>query len=144
MEAYNLEGASVLDVGCGTGILAIAAEKLGAASCLGFDIDPDCRENMDRHLAMNRTQNVKLEIGTLADIKAEANYDLVLANITINILEQTWPHLKAYMKPGAVLISSGILLEQQRQALALLKANGFTVRSISQLGEWCAIEAVLS
>lgn len=142
MEKHNLQDARVLDVGCGTGILAIAAEKLGAATCFGFDIDPDCRENMDRHLAMNQTQNVQLEIGTLEDFDFN-NCDVVLANITINVLSLVWPVVHQRMKPGALIISSGILLEQKQQALDLLAQHGYQVLYVSDLGEWCAIEAKL-
>lgn len=142
LEALDLNGKHVLDAGCGTGILAIAAEKLGAAACFGFDIDPDCHENMERHLAMNQTQHVTLKIGVLEDFDIQ-DLDVVLANITLNVLREFWPAVKRRMKPGAAIISSGILLEQQQEALVLLQAHGYQVDRVTQQGEWCAIVAKL-
>lgn len=143
LESYDLTGQRVLDAGCGTGILAIAAEKLGAASVYGFDIDPDCKENMERHLSMNKTRNVQLEIGIVEDAPQE-QYDLILANITVNVLKEVWPHLKSRLTESGTLISSGILQEQKEEALAALHSLGFKERVIKEQGEWIMIEAVNS
>ena len=142
LQEMNLAGKRVLDAGCGTGILAIAAERLGAGFVFGFDADPVCRENMEHHLAMNRTQKTRLAIGTLNDFEHEP-YDLILANITLNVLRELWPRFRTLLKPGGVLLSSGLLSEQMAEAVSLLEAEGFAVGERRVKGEWCLLEALL-
>ncbi|CAM2005930.1 50S ribosomal protein L11 methyltransferase [Acanthopleuribacter pedis] len=142
METLDLAGKRVLDIGCGTGILSIAAEKLGAAEVFGFDIDPDCRENMQHHLRINNSSKVTLEIGTLNDVNLpHPNYDLVLANITLNVLQTVWPQIPGLLAEGGHLISSGILIEQKDTAEALLHEQGFTMYRHTGLGEWLLLAA---
>lgn len=140
LQSMDLSGAHMLDAGCGTGILAIAAERLGAASVFGFDIDPDCRENMQHHLEINHTQRTRLDIGALTDFTHNP-YDVILANITINVLKILWPDLVGLMKPGAVLLSSGILKEQEAEARTHLQALGLKLGQTWRNGEWVLIEA---
>jgi len=141
LSTLDLSGQRVLDVGCGTGILAIAAERLGAAMVLGLDNDPDCRDNMLEHLELNHSQRVRLTVGTLDDA-GEGDFDLVLANITLNVLQPTWPRLPALMKPGARLITTGLLLEQENFAVQCLEQCGFRLRGRRQQGEWLLLEAI--
>lgn len=142
LETMGLAGKKVLDAGCGTGILSIVAERLGAASVFGFDIDPDCKENMELHLEMNETSRTKLAIGTVDDFEP-GKYDLILANIIIAVLKQIWPTLKEQLAPGALLLSSGILREQEEDAVQTLTGLGFQVGEIQRRGDWITIEARL-
>ncbi len=143
MSRLSFQGARVLDAGCGSGILAIAAERLGAAEVFGYDIDPDCAENMRRHLVINRTERVRLEIGRLDDFQL-APFDIILANITINVLAALWPRAAALLKPNGVMIASGVLAEQRDEALALLSQAGFALRRVDAEGEWLALVAGLA
>jgi ribosomal protein L11 methyltransferase len=143
LEEIGLSGKRVLDVGCGTGILSIAAERLGAIEVFGFDNDPDCLENMDRHLRINNTKRTKLSIGTLDDFHLQP-FDIILANITINVLREVWPGLKTLLKPNGILLNSGILVEQRVEAEQALAEHGFQVGRVRQKGEWLMIEAQLS
>ena len=140
LEQLDLSQRRVLDIGCGTGILAIVAERLGAASVYGFDNDPDAAENMQRHLRINETRVTTLEIATIDQLEP-ASYDLILANITLNVLIEVWPRVPAFLAQGGVLISSGLLAEQQETAQHHLKKSGFTIDSITGEGEWIMIEA---
>lgn len=140
LEDMDLSGKRVLDVGCGTGILAIVAERLGAAEVFGFDVDPDCRENMDRHLAINQSKRVSLKIGVLEDFELEP-FDLIVANITINVLREVWPGLKKLLRPDGILLNSGILDIQKDEALTHLQEAGFQTGAVSARGEWLLIEA---
>lgn len=141
LSPMDLSGRKVLDVGCGTGILGIAAERLGAAEVFGFDADPDCEENMERHLRINHCERTRLAIGVLDDFTPRV-YDLILANITLNVLGEVWPKLSGQLAESGILLSSGILGEQREQALALQKEAGFRVVEIREKGDWLMMRAV--
>ena len=145
METIPFDRTRVLDIGCGTGILSIAAEKLGAAEVFGFDADPDCAENMAHHLRINESRHIELSIGTLDDFSlASGSYDVILANITLNVLREVWPLCKGLLKPKGHLISSGILLEQKEEAEAQLLDLGFDIYRHTGLGEWVMLAARIS
>ena len=123
----NLRGKRVLDCGCGTGILGISALKLGAASCVGYDIDEWSADNT-RHNAVinqvdNRLQPLCGDSSVLSGYGAE--FDLVMANINRNILLADMPRFVSVMAPHSTLILSGFyetdcaLLESKAQQLGL-------------------------
>ena len=123
----NLRGNRVLDCGCGTGILGICALKLGAASCVGYDIDEWSADNT-RHNAVinqvdNRLQPLCGDSSVLSGYGAE--FDLVMANINRNILLADMPRFVSVMAPHSTLILSGFyetdcaLLESKAQQLGL-------------------------
>ncbi len=123
----NLRGKRVLDCGCGTGILGICALKLGAASCVGYDIDEWSTDNT-RHNAVinqvdNRLQPLCGDSSVLSGYTAE--FDLVMANINRNILLADMPRFVSVMAPHSTLILSGFyetdcaLLESKAQQLGL-------------------------
>jgi ribosomal protein L11 methyltransferase len=105
----NLEGKRILDCGCGTGILGICALKLGAASCVGYDIDEWSTDNTRHNAVINRVDD-RLEAlcgdATLLSTFA-AEFDVVLANINRNILLQDMERFVSVMASDATLILSG-------------------------------------
>ena len=105
----SLEGKRVLDCGCGTGILGICALKLGAASCVGYDIDEWSADNTRHNAVINRVDD-RLDVlcgdATVLDGYA-SEFDVVLANINRNILLQDMERFVSVMAPGATLILSG-------------------------------------
>ena len=108
LDAHIKGGESVLDYGCGSGILAIAALKLGAACALGVDIDPQAiQASRD-----NATQNSVQAQFCLPNATPSAQYDIVLANILANPLRVLGELLQAYVHVGGVIVLSGILAEQ--------------------------------
>jgi len=123
----DLQGKRVLDCGCGTGILGICALKLGADSCVGYDIDEWSADNTRHNAVINhvddRLTSLCGDSSVLSDYVAE--FDVVLANINRNILLADMPHFVRVMKPGATLILSGFydtdcaLLESKAQQLGL-------------------------
>ena len=123
----DLKGKRVLDCGCGTGILGICALKLGADSCVGYDIDEWSADNTRHNAVINhvdeRLTSLCGDSSMLSDYVAE--FDVVLANINRNILLADMPHFVRVMKPGATLILSGFyeadcsLLESKAQQLGL-------------------------
>ena len=144
MEKYVNVGDSVLDVGTGSGILAIAAAKLGASNVLGIDIDEDAvrvaNENMNKNLASGTVPSVKAVVGDLTegiDYKA----DVVVANLLADLVMKLTSSVAEHMNEVAVYITSGILLDKQEQVTACLTENNFEIIDIIEDGEWCAIAA---
>lgn len=139
LGVQDLNGKRVLDIGCGTGILAIGAEKRGAERVLGIEIDPDCRENMQHHLRINACRRVELNIQTLDQVNEK--FDVILANITLNVLLELWPLAKARLRPGGVLYSTGILAEQSADAMTALKQIGAHSEIVQRRNEWVLIRS---
>ena len=149
MEKYVNVGDRVLDVGTGSGILAIAAAKLGASDVLGIDIDEDAvrvaNENIQNNLASGtvpgvKGSNVNAVVGDLTegiDYKA----DVVVANLLADLVMKLTGSVASHMKDGVVYITSGILIDKQPQVIACLEENGFRIIEILEDGEWCAVAA---
>lgn len=100
------ENKKVLDVGTGTGILAVLAEKLGASYVSAFDIDEWSVENTTENIGLNNTNKIEVRLGTIED-EPKDKYDIVLANINRNILLQQIPIYATFMAEGASLVISG-------------------------------------
>ena len=141
MEKYLAPGMSVLDVGCGSGILAIAADLLGAGDVLGIEIDPVAVDVARENLELNGCgENVRVIEGDLTkgvDYKAE----LVVANLMADLVEMLSPDVRRHMKPGAKYISSGIIDEKLEEVAEAVKACGFEIEEIKEDGMWRAIIA---
>lgn len=123
----EVKGARVLDLGSGTGILAIAALKLGAASAVCIDIDPKAVETSRRNFELNgladRAENIT---GVISSIPS-ADFDLILANIYGDLLLDLGQDLAARARPGGVLLLSGILWEYNYDVRSLFEKLGCTV-----------------
>ena len=123
----DLKGKRILDCGCGTGILGICALKLGADSCVGYDIDEWSADNTRHNAVINHVDDHLTSLCGDSSILDTVNgkFDLVLANINRNILLADMPHFVRVMKPGATLILSGFyeadctLLSSKAQQLGL-------------------------
>lgn len=138
----------VLDVGAGTGILALAAHHLGAERILAFDLDPDCGPAMaelveDNRATLRHATPFEAFIGLLSDprVAEKAPYQTLLANILLDTIQELLPGLAGLAAPGARLVASGILAERQDEALLSLAAGGFAPRKVRREGEWLAILA---
>ena len=129
VEEYTKPGCAVLDVGCGSGILAIAAAKLGAGKCFACDIDPVAVRVAKENAALNHTDNVKCEVSDLLKQaeKTPGGYDLVVANIVADIIIRLAPDVGDYLAPGGTFVVSGIIAERAEEVLAVLRANGYAV-----------------
>jgi ribosomal protein L11 methyltransferase len=100
-------GKKVMDAGCGTAILSIMAEKLGASSVEAFDIDEWSVINGNENLEMNGCKNISIRQGKISDLTFETDMDLILANINKNILMQEMHQYAAYLRPSGLLLLSG-------------------------------------
>ena len=101
-------GGALLDVGCGSGILSIAAAKLGAASVLGLDVDPDAVTAASRNAADNGVDRLVTAVeGTLESRPGDGPFDLVLANISAKVIIASADHIAGAAKPGGAIVCSG-------------------------------------
>ncbi len=130
------EGASVLDVGTGTGVLAFAAKKLGAGRCVGVDNDATSVELAKECAQENGIEGVELSARTLQEI--EGQFDLVLANILANTLVELAPLIAPKVKQRLVL--AGVLVPQAEEVTAAFVAQGLKHAGNEIIGEWIRIE----
>jgi ribosomal protein L11 methyltransferase len=136
-----LPGARVLDVGCGSGILAIAALKLGAVSALGLDTDPIAIEATSANARRNRLgRRLLARRGSLPS--GEPGFDVVLANLIAGVLVPLAPALRDELRPGGSLLASGIFVDREREVGEAFRAAGLELTGRSAEGDWVAIEAV--
>lgn len=132
-------GERVLDIGTGSGILAIAALKLGAAAAEGVDIDPMCVRTAGENAARNGVQDrLTVLVGDLSD-KASGVYDLITANIVAAAILSLAPHVPALLAPGAVFIASGIIDTRKEEVLAGLRAAGLEPFDVREKRGWVCI-----
>lgn len=140
MLQLSLRGKRVLDCGCGTGILGIAALKLGAEAVVGFDIDEWSVENTQHNAAINEVDNIEVFHGDAHVLSHVSGvFDVVLANINRNILLNDMPTYLEIMNAGSVLIISGFyeedvkLLDEKAKTLGLVKTSQKTDNN------WCCL-----
>ncbi len=138
VEKYTKEGCTVLDVGCGSGILAICASKLGAEKCFACDIDPQAVKVAVENTELNHTPNVKCAVSDLLKQveKTDGGYDVVVANIVADIIIRLSPDVGTYMAQDGVFIVSGIIEERADEVIAALNANGFRIVDESYENGW--------
>jgi ribosomal protein L11 methyltransferase len=136
----DLVGRRVLDVGCGSGILAIAAVRLGAAGAVGLDTDPIAIEATLANARRNRlTHRVTARVGTLPS--GDPPVDLVLANLVAGLLIPFAPALLTELHAGGTLLASGIFVDREAEVRAAFTAAGLVVDGRSVEGDWVALEA---
>ena len=141
MDEAGCEGKKVLDIGTGSGILAIAADLLGASDILGVDIDPSAVEVAIENAEANECgDNVRFIEGDLTkgiDFRA----DIVVANLMAEMVVMLISSVREHMLPEGVFISSGILVEKKDMVIKALDKAGFETVKVMKKGEWCAILA---
>ena len=129
-------GERVLDIGTGSGILAIAALKLGAASAEGVDIDPVAVRTAGENAALNGTADkLTVLVGDLSD-KASGTYDIITANIVANAILSLAPAVPGLMAEDAVFIASGIIDSRKDEVIAALEAAGLAVLEVKEKRGW--------
>ena len=140
LEKYVKEESTVFDVGCGSGILAIAAAKLGAKLAVGVDLDPV--ESSIENVGYNNLNNIEILHGNLVEV-IDGKADIVVANILAEIICILTDDVKRVMKDGGVFITSGIIHDRVDMVCEKLEATGFEVIEMNRDGEWNCIVAKL-
>jgi ribosomal protein L11 methyltransferase len=138
---------TLADIGCGTGVLALAGLRLGAQSAISFDFDPIAVEVAERNIARNGgADNLSLfqaDVFEWAPAPGE-EADIVLANLFSTVLQKAFPRLIAAMKPDGVLIISGILNTQAQETLDAAQAAGLKVQKVVSRGKWTTAKLTLA
>jgi ribosomal protein L11 methyltransferase len=136
LQHVDVRGGSVLDVGTGSGVLAIAMSRLGAAPVLGVDDDPDALHAAEENLLLNRAADVTLRVG---DVRAmePGTFNLVTANLTGALLVETAAQLRDLTAPGGRLIVSGFMHEEEEAVVAAF--SDFTVSTRSEEDGWVCV-----
>jgi ribosomal protein L11 methyltransferase len=137
LQRLDVFGRTLLDIGCGSGVLAIAGARLGATSALGIDIDPDALESAAENVALNNAgDSVHLEARDFREISSPAA--IVLANLTGGLLEKHAAPLARLVEPGGYLVVSGFMDTEGGVIPALRQF--LTLQSADREEEWqCAV-----
>ncbi|MGD8834244.1 MAG: 50S ribosomal protein L11 methyltransferase [Desulfobacteraceae bacterium] len=140
LEKYLQSGEAVLDVGTGSGILLVAAAKLGASKMAGVDLDPMAVDIARRNLTHNKVAPaaVKLECGDLVN-RVTGSYDVVVANILAEVIIDLLADVVKVVKPGGLFICSGIIETSQTAVLEKMASCGFDLLEQQHDGEWVAM-----
>ncbi|MCG3723593.1 50S ribosomal protein L11 methyltransferase [Vibrio cincinnatiensis] len=137
LDSLNLSGKTVIDFGCGSGILAIAAIKLGAAKVIGIDIDPQALLASKDNAARNGVAD-KIEVYLPQNQPDNLVADVVVANILAGPLRELSPVIKSLIKPGGQLAMSGVL-NTQAEDVANYYRDELSIDPIAEQEEWCRI-----
>ena len=149
LKKYVTEGAQILDVGCGSGILGMLALKFGAGYSVGTDLDPCAIDATHENMEVNGIKKDQYEvmIGNIIDDKAVQDaagyekYDIVAANILADVLIPLTPVIVRQMKKGGIYITSGIIDDKETAVAEAVRAAGLEVLEIYHQGEWVSVTA---
>ena len=149
IKKYVTPETNILDVGCGSGILAILALMYGAKHAKGTDLDPCALDATLENMEANgiNPKDFEVIIGNIISEKEVQDwagyecYDIVVANILHNVLEVLTPVVTAQMKPGAIYITSGIIAEKEDFVVDVVKKAGLELVEVTRQGEWVSVTA---
>ena len=139
IDQYLREGSEVVDIGCGTGVLAIASVLLGAKKATAIDLDKNAvdiaKENAQRNHVEDRVEVIH---GNLLD-RVRGKFDLAVANIIADVIIHLSDSIDRFLKPDGLFIASGIIRERVSDVVEALKAAGLEVVNIKTKGEWAVV-----
>lgn len=141
LEKYIKDGTTVLDIGCGSGILSLAALLLGAAQVTGVDIDALAVKTAQENGEANGFSEPEYKIlqGNLTD-KVEGKFDVVVANIVADVIIMFCKDVASFMKEDAVFITSGIIDTREQDVIDAFKKYGFEIKARHTEGGWVCFE----
>ena len=135
----NHQGKKVMDVGSGTAVLAIMAEKLDATEILAFDIEDWAVENAIENAEKNNCKHITVKQGTIKEVNPRGNYDIVLANINRNVLLNEIPTYQKQLNPEGYLVVSGFYLTDADDIKAMANSVNLEVISLKSNNNWTSI-----
>lgn len=148
LDKYVKEGDSILDVGCGSGILSIAALKLGAAHATAIDIDEVAVKVAAENMAVNQIPSSRYTLydgdlisNAFLKVKAGTSHDIVVANILADVIIPLTGVIRPHLKKGGLYITSGIIDTKEEDVRHALEENGFEILSVEHMKEWCCFIA---
>ena len=144
LEKYITEKSTMLDVGCGSGILAICASKLGARECYAYDIDPVAVRVAEENVKDNACTNIECGVSDLLKGVKEGKYDVITANIVADIIIRLLPDIGKFMHKDTTLVISGIIDERCQDVYKSIKENCFVITEEIHENGWCAISLRLA
>lgn len=139
----DLKGKSVLDMGCGTSILAILASMRGADPVTAIDIDDWCVNNSHDNIRLNNIDNITVELGDARLLKGRKPFDVIIANINRNILLADLPAYAACMKEGSEIYMSGFYTEDIAAIREKAESLGMEFVHSRQKNNWAAVKLVM-
>ena len=143
LENYVDETKTVFDIGCGSGILAIAAAQLGAKEVVAGDLDEVAVKVSKENCEINHVSDkVVVKHGSLFEV-VDSKADVIVANIIADIIKILAKDVSKFLKDDGVFISSGIILAKIDEVCQALEENGFEIVKVERLGEWSAIVSQL-
>lgn len=140
LEKKVKKDTTVFDIGTGSGILSIAAAKLGAKHVVGVDLDPVAVESAKKNLEFNKVNNMEILYGDLMEV-VEGKANIVVANILADIIMFLSEGVRAFIEDEGYFIASGILNTQRDKVADKLKALDFIIEEVMEDGEWICIIA---
>ena len=149
IRKYTTPETTILDVGCGSGILGMLALKFGAKYSVGTDLDPCAIEATYENMEVNGISKAMYEvmIGNIIDDKdvqdkvGYGKYDIVVANILADVLVALTPVIVDQLKDGGIYITSGIIDDKEETVVEAVKAAGLEVLEVTYQGEWVSVTA---
>lgn len=140
LETYTKEGCRMLDVGTGSGILAICASKLGAGECRAYDIDPMAVRVANENIKDSGLTNITCEVSDLLrQVDKSQPYDLICANIVADIIIRMTPDVGELMHKDTVLLASGIIMERSDDVVECFEKHGFRIVERLEENGWCGL-----
>lgn len=141
-RAGNRDTVDAIDIGTGSGILTIAALKLGVRSVLSRDLDPSVLDEVEGNFELNKVEmdSVKLEVGNLL-CGVTGTFDLLLANILLEPLLEMLPDVRSFLKPGGVALFSGMTEQERERFLSAVSDAGLLVLGEMTKEEWWGVSA---
>lgn len=141
MEKLHFHGKKVLDAGTGTGILAIAALKLGATYAVGFDFDPWSEENAMENFLLNGVEGrAEIRFGSTDTLLESENFEITLANINRNAILELLPQLKSHTQMGGTILLSGLLISDESVILEKISELNLRVTDRATEEEWMLLQ----
>lgn len=141
MEKYIENSHTVIDVGTGSGILMVAANKLGAKEIWGVDIDPDACEVAKENLILNgiTDENTKVLVGNLLNVVENKTFDVVVANILADVILMLLKDISKVIKKDGILILSGIIEDKKNLVINACEKEGLELVEVQEDKEWVAL-----